>query len=137
MNYTLVSEINEEFEQYCSEERACSECVYKNTKTYRECHISFTLDYIKYTKEEVRKMSRNIKDFKEEFKNKVVQHFKGGLYFILGFGLHTETNEEMVIYFKLSENDITYIRPLEMFMSKVDKEKHPEAKQEYRFEIAK
>lgn len=82
-------------------------------------------------------MSRNVEQFKEEFRHKFVKHFKGNKYFILDFGIHTETNEEMVIYYIPGESDITYIRPLEMFMSKVDKDKYPDSKQEYRFEICK
>ena len=83
----------------------------------------------------------------------VVQHFKRALlsdkvlseipnaylYAILGYGKHTETHEELVVYAALYSmgdvhvNDI-YIRPKEMFESLVDKEKYPEARQYYRFE---
>lgn len=82
-------------------------------------------------------MSRSIKEFKEEALHKVVKHFKGGYYFVLGYGLHTETNEEVVIYFDINNSEQTYVRPIEMFVSKVDKVKYPESNQEYRFEIDK
>ena len=45
--------------------------------------------------------------------------------------LNSETLEEMVVY---NHDGEIWIRPLEMFMSKVDKEKYPEVNQEYRFE---
>ena len=43
--------------------------------------------------------------------------------------------DTLVIYKSLYDNHITYGRPLNMFMGKVDKEKYPDIKQEYRFEL--
>ena len=43
--------------------------------------------------------------------------------------------DTLVIYKSLYDNHITYGRPLEMFIGKVDKEKYPDIKQEYRFEL--
>ena len=56
------------------------------------------------------------------------KHFKG---MVIAVGKNTETLEEMVVY--EHDGDI-WIRPLKMFMSKVDKNKYPDCKQEYRFE---
>jgi hypothetical protein len=52
---------------------------------------------------------------------------------VIALGKHTETLEELVIYEELDTQEI-WIRPLSMFLSKVDHEKYPEVKQEYRFE---
>ena len=61
------------------------------------------------------------------------RHFKGGLYKVISFAKHTETGEMLVIYKGLTTN-IVYVRPYDIFNSKVDKEKYPEVEQEYRFE---
>ena len=45
---------------------------------------------------------------------------------------HTETEEISVVY---EYEGHIWNRPLEMFMSEVDKEKYPNAKQKYRFEL--
>lgn len=64
-----------------------------------------------------------------------VRHFKGKEYLIQDIALHTETRENMVIYRALYGKCKLYARPLKMFISKIDKVKHPEATQEYRFEL--
>ena len=61
------------------------------------------------------------------------RHFKGHLYRVLGTGRHSETQEEYVIYMSVSTGEI-WLRPYDMFMSKVDREKYPNVEQEYRFE---
>lgn len=76
--------------------------------------------------------------------NDTVQHFKRHyltdtnnkkyLYKIIGTGFHTETGEKLVIYQSLEDNKL-YVRPFDMFYSKVDKKKYPNNRQEYRFEL--
>lgn len=63
------------------------------------------------------------------------RHFKGGLYQILTIGLHSETNEEMVVYQALYGDFKVYIRPLAMFLDTLDKEQYPKAAQEFRFQL--
>ncbi len=65
--------------------------------------------------------------------NAIYEHFKGNKYVVMGVGKHTETDECMVIYYELNNENNIYVRPLDMFLSKVDKEKYPDSKKEYRF----
>lgn len=79
----------------------------------------------------------------------IVQHFKHErspadspmyTYRILGYATHSETRETLVIYealYDLHDEDTlkVFARPLDMFMSKVDKKKYPDIRQEYRFEL--
>ena len=76
----------------------------------------------------------------------IVQHFKRELlseeekaanrylYEIVGVATHSETREPMMVYRPLYDDGGMYVRPLEMFLSEVDREKYPEVKQHYIFE---
>lgn len=90
-------------------------------------------------------------EFEDRFKvGDVVQHFKREtitdcdsteyLYLIVGTAKHTETGETLVLYKPLygpppclTGVDVA-ARPIEMFMSEVDRVKYPNIKQKYRFE---
>ena len=53
------------------------------------------------------------------WKGKIVKHFKGDPYLILGFTEHTETGEIIVNYKALYGDCLEYSRPLWMFAGKV------------------
>lgn len=66
-------------------------------------------------------------------KGEKYKHFKlGKIVTIIGISRHTETEELAVVY---EYEGTIWSRPLEMFMSEVDKEKYPNAEQKYRFEL--
>lgn len=66
---------------------------------------------------------------------RVYRHFKGDYYLVEDIAHCSETGEPYVVYRKLYGDGGLWIRPLDMFMGEVDREKYPGAKQKYRFEL--
>lgn len=86
-----------------------------------------------------------MQDFVERFcAGDVLRHFKRDkhgagtdyLYLYLGIAQHTEDNQPLVIYRALYGDGRLYARPAAMFFGPVDKQKHPEAVQDLRFDHA-
>lgn len=46
-------------------------------------------------------------------------HYKGGQYRVIGVARHSETEEELVVYRCLYDNDSLWVRPLAMFVETV------------------
>ena len=66
---------------------------------------------------------------------RVYRHFKGDYYLAEALASDSETGRPFVVYRKLYGDGGLWLRPLDMFLSPVDKEKYPDAAQEYRFEL--
>ena len=64
----------------------------------------------------------------------VYKHFKNNYYILEDVAENSETGEMYAVYRQLYGDNKLYIRTLDMFLSKVDREKYPNVKQEYRFE---
>ena len=54
----------------------------------------------------------------------IYQHYKGMKYRVLGVAKHSETLEDLVIYEALYDNKVSklWVRPLEMFLEKIEKD---------------
>lgn len=64
----------------------------------------------------------------------IYRHFKGKRYKVLMEATHSETRERMVVYQALYDDFGVYVRPYDMFLSPVDREKYPTVTQQWRFE---
>jgi len=69
---------------------------------------------------------------------KTYKHFKGNFYKILDIVNDANSNEneqkKIVIYEALYEDHLKWAREYDEFASEVDREKHPNSTQKYRFE---
>lgn len=64
----------------------------------------------------------------------VFRHFKNKDYKIVTIANHSETWEELVVYYEIGNQEHCCARPIDMFFSEVDKKKYPDVEQKYRFE---
>lgn len=64
---------------------------------------------------------------------KTYRHFKGSLYEIVDIAVHSENAGVLVIYKNKKDPTLVWARPLDMFLSDVDKEKYPLSRQDKRF----
>lgn len=94
------------------------------SETVKEVIIDETLDRFQ--------IGDIVKHFKREYVSEDTSEY---LYKILAFASHTENGECLVIYQALYPPFKTCARPYEMFISEVDREKYPDVKQQYRFEV--
>lgn len=66
------------------------------------------------------------------------RHFKDKLCEVIAIAYDSESNSDdlkkLVVYQALYGDKLIWVRDYDMFASKVDKEKYPDVKQEYRFE---
>lgn len=69
------------------------------------------------------------------FIGRVYRHFKGDYYLVENTAIDSETGKEVVIYRQLYENGELYVREKDMFLSEVDRNKYPDAEQQFRFEL--
>ena len=67
--------------------------------------------------------------------NGIYRHFRGNYYIVVDIAKDSETLENVVVYRQLYGDGSLWVRPMDMFLSEVDKEKYPDAHQKYRFEL--
>lgn len=114
-----------------------------DTEMWQQLHVeeseSFELDGEDKENCDLALLTRHFKkDVQQDIERKVViggkyRHFKiGKIVTVIGVSRHTETEEVTVVY---DYEGKIWNRPIDMFLSEVDHEKYPNAKQKYRFEL--
>jgi len=80
-----------------------------------------------------------VRHFKRELltQEELAQQSEMYLYDIVGIAEHTESGESLMVYRPRYGERKLYARPLEMFLSEVDRGKYPRVKQRFRFELNK
>lgn len=67
--------------------------------------------------------------------NGIYRHFKGDYYLLCDVATHSETGEKYAVYRRLYGDCSLWVRPLDMFLGEVDRDKYPDVSQKYRFEL--
>lgn len=68
-------------------------------------------------------------------KGRIYRHFKGDYYIVIDTALNNEDERVYVIYRALYGDGQLFVRPLEDFTARVDRNKYSNATQEYKFEL--
>lgn len=66
---------------------------------------------------------------------RIYRHFKGDCYLAEALARDAVTGAPCVVYRKLYGDGGLWVRPLDEFLSEVDRAKYPDAAQRYRFEL--
>jgi len=66
---------------------------------------------------------------------RIYRHFKGDYYLVEAIAKDSERGEDVVVYRKLYEDGALWVRPKAMFLEEIDREKYPNVKEKYRFEL--
>lgn len=70
----------------------------------------------------------------EDSLGKIFRHFKGDLYLVQDIVTHSESGEKMVLYKALYGECGLFVRPYNMFLEEVPKDKENPTGQKYRFQ---
>lgn len=65
----------------------------------------------------------------------IYKHFKGDYYIVEDIAIDSDTLNKVIIYRGLYENTPLYVREYSDFIGKVNTNKYPNVKQEYKFEL--
>lgn len=66
---------------------------------------------------------------------RIYRHFKGDYYLVEAIAKDSESGEDVVVYRKLYGDGALWVRPKSMFLEEIDREKYPNIKEKYRFEL--
>lgn len=114
----------------------------------RQVHAEGSVDFILNDDSPMHKKNCDMAEYERLFidnkpvnfdKDKVIvgrvyKHFKGNKVLVLAISRNTERINDVSVVYECEDGRI-WNRPYNMFVSKVDKKKYPNAKQEYRFEL--
>ncbi|WP_026209825.1 DUF1653 domain-containing protein [Cytophaga aurantiaca] len=50
----------------------------------------------------------------------IYKHYKGNEYEVVGVAKHSETEEELIVYFAVKNPEQLWVRPLEMFNEEIE-----------------